>query len=215
LVSTLPGQLADVTLLDGTKVSLGGDTKLVIAPDFGSKMRAVKLDGTALFTVAPGQSRPFQLRAGDATVVATGTTFGVRAYPRDDVIAVVVREGGVRVKTGADTRDVAAAHAAVVERSGTIREPSPQELESAFAWTDGRLVITERPLRDAIAEMARWYAYDIRVRDSTLLDRKVTVSAGLQSPRDAIAALERSGNLKFGYDEGRVMVLSDAAPPKK
>jgi ferric-dicitrate binding protein FerR (iron transport regulator) len=209
LVSTLPGQQAGVTLLDGSKVNLGADTKLVIVPDFGAAVRAVKLEGAGRFTVAPGNKHEFVVRAGNAQVTATGTAFGVRAYPTDDMVSVRVREGAVRVNANGDTRDVAAGRALVVTKNGEMREPTAAELESAMSWIDGNLVITNRPLREALADMGRWYAYDIKVRDSTLLARPVTVKASLQSPRDAISQIEQTGRLKFGYDD-QVMVFRDA-----
>lgn len=217
VVSTLPGQQASVTLLDGSRAALGADSKLVIAPDFGSTVRAAKLEGTALFTVAPGNRHPFQVRAGNASVTATGTTFGVHAYPGDDEVTVVAREGSVTVKAAGGTRDVSAARGVVVSKAGVIRDASKHELDRGLGWTEDRLVIADRPLRDALREMSRWYGLEIKVRDSTLLKRSVSVAAGLQSPRDAIAALERSSGLKFDYeDEGRTMVLRDAsAKPAK
>jgi transmembrane sensor len=217
VVNTLPGQQASVTLLDGSRAALGADSKLVIAPDFGSNVRAAKLEGTALFTVAPGNRHPFQVRAGNASVTATGTTFGVHAFPADSEVTVVAREGSVTVKATGGTRDVAAAKGLVVTKAGVIRDATQHDLDRALGWTEDRLVIVDRPLRDALREMARWYGYDIKVRDSTLLNRSVSVTARLQSPRDAIAALERSSKLKFDYeDEGRTMVLRDpAAKPAK
>jgi ferric-dicitrate binding protein FerR (iron transport regulator) len=214
VVSTLPGQQASVTLLDGSRAALGADSKLVIAPDFGSTVRAAKLDGTALFTVAPGNRHPFQVRAGNASVTATGTTFGVRAYPGDDDVTVVAREGSVSVKAAGGTQDVAAGRGLVVTKAGVLRDATAPELDRALGWMEDRLVIADRPLRDALREMSRWYGYDIKVRDTMLLNRPVTVKAGLQSPRDAVAALERSGGLKFDYeDQGRTMVLRDARAP--
>jgi ferric-dicitrate binding protein FerR (iron transport regulator) len=210
VVSTLPAQQASVTLLDGSRAALGADTKLVIAPDFGSNVRAAKLEGAALFTVASGNRNPFQVRAGNASVTATGTTFGVHAYPGDDEVTVVAREGSVTVKATGGTRDVAAGRGLVVTKAGVIRDASASDLDRGLGWMDDRLVITDRPLRSALREMSRWYGYDIRVRDSTLLNRSVSLTAGLRTPRDAIAALERSSKLKFDYeDEGRTMVLRD------
>jgi ferric-dicitrate binding protein FerR (iron transport regulator) len=218
VVSTLPGQQASVTLLDGSRAALGADSKLVIAPDFGATVRAARLEGTALFTVAAGNRHPFQLRAGNASVTATGTAFGVRAYPGDDDVTVVVREGSVSVKAADGSRDVAAGRGLVVTKAGAIRDATAADLARTLSWTEDRLIIADRPLRDALREMSRWYGYDIKVRDSTLLNRPVSVTAGLQSPRDAVAALERSGKLKFDYeDDGRTMVLRDGAakPPTR
>jgi ferric-dicitrate binding protein FerR (iron transport regulator) len=214
-VSTVTGQQASVTLLDGSRATLGADSKLVIAPDFGTTVRAVKLDGAALFTVAPGQQHEFYVRAGNATVTATGTTFGVHAYPADETVVVGVREGSVRVKAD-ETRDVEARRGVVVTKTGAIRDASAAELEEALGWTEDRFVVANRPLRQALKAITRWYATELVVRDSTLLNRPVTVTASLQSSRDAIAALEKTGRLAFGY-EGKTMVLRDAggAPAQK
>ena len=210
VVSTLPGQQAAVELLDGSKATVGADTKLVIAPEFGAMVRAIKMDGAAMFDVKTGHKHPFQVRAGRTTATAVGTKFGVRAYPGEDV-TVVAREGGVTLKAPTGTRDIAAGRGVVVTRAGNLRDATPADIERGFAWAEDRFVITNMPLRDALREMQRWYGYDIKVRDSTLLNRPVNVKAGLQSPRDAIANIEQSGRLKFGYEnDGRTMVLQDA-----
>ncbi|MFN2564689.1 MAG: FecR domain-containing protein [Gemmatimonadaceae bacterium] len=216
VVSTLTGQRASVTLLDGSQAALGADTKLVIAPDFGATVRAVKLEGAALFTAAPAQKHEFYVRAGNATVTATGTIFGVHAYPADETIVVGVREGSVRVKAGGESREVAAQRGVVVTKDGTIRDASAADLEEALSWTEGRFVIRNRPLRHALKQIGRWYAYDVTVRDSALLDRPVTVNASLEASGDAIAALEKTGRLAFGH-EGKTAVLRDAgaAPAKE
>jgi ferric-dicitrate binding protein FerR (iron transport regulator) len=206
-----------VTLLDGSRASLGADSKLVIAPDFGATVRAAKLEGTAMFTVAPGNRHPFLIRAGNTSVTATGTTFGVHAYPGDDDVTVVAREGSVTVKAEGGTRDVAAGQGLVVTKAGGIRDAAGPDIDRALGWTENRFAMAERPLRDVLRAMSRWYGLDIKVRDSTLLNRTVTVAADLQSPRDAITAVERSGRLTFDYEpDGRTRVVRDAAaqPPK-
>ena len=209
--TTVTGQQASVTLLDGSRAALGADSKLVIAPDFGTTVRATKLDGAALFTVAPGQKHEFYVRAGPATITATGTTFGVYAYPDDETAVVVVREGTVTVKAD-ETREVQARRGVVVTKGGAMRDASPAELDEALGWTENRFVIANRPLRHALKAINRWYATEVVVRDSALLNRPVTVSASLQSPADAIAALEKTGKLAFGYeDDGKTRVLRDAA----
>jgi ferric-dicitrate binding protein FerR (iron transport regulator) len=211
VVSTLTGQQAAVTLLDGSRATVGADTKLVIAPDFGTTVRAVKLEGAALFAVAPGGKHEFLVRTGDdVSVTAAGTTFGVYAYPGDERVVVGVREGAVTVKSDKGTREVEASKGVVVAKDGAMSDASAGDLDEALAWTQQKLVVANRPLRDAIKQMNRWYALDLRVADSSLLARPVTVNASLESSRDAIAGLEKTGRLAFGYDADRKMVLSDA-----
>jgi ferric-dicitrate binding protein FerR (iron transport regulator) len=89
-----------------------------------------------------------------------------------------------------------------------MRDPTPQELDEALAWADGRLVMTQKPMPEALNHLQRWYALGLVVRDSSIMDRSVTMNVSLDSSRNAIAALEQSANVKFGY-EGRVRVLRD------
>jgi ferric-dicitrate binding protein FerR (iron transport regulator) len=209
VLSSLPGQRGTTTLGDGSRVTLGPTSKLHIPARFGTDLRALRLEGTASFEVAPGE-QPFQVRARDASIVATGTAFGVRADSADDVVTVGVREGEVVVKAEDASRTVAAGGAVAVAADGTMRDPSPAALEEALGWVDGQFVVNKRPLREVLPKIARWYGLDLTVNNPALLDRVVTLRAGLASSRDVIPALEKSAGLKFGY-EGRKMVLRDTS----
>ncbi|HEU4564521.1 MAG TPA: FecR family protein, partial [Gemmatimonadaceae bacterium] len=104
VVSTQLGQRATATLLDGSEAQLAPDTKLTIPPGFAEKLRAVKLEGAASFTVAPGSQLPFIVRAKGVRITATGTAFDVSAFPDDQSVIVRVREGEVQVKVGEAAR---------------------------------------------------------------------------------------------------------------
>lgn len=204
------GSRTALRLGDGTDVTLGADSKLTVPPGFGDRVRGVGLEGTGTFVVAPGQPLVFQVRAKDVAVKATGTTFTVRAYPDEDLVAVRVKEGQVSVQGQQDPRTLTAGQAVFVDEKGAMREPGQKELDEALAWSDGRLVMTDKPMREALQHLQRWYALGLVVRDSSILDRSVSMNVSLDSSRNAIAALEQSANVKFGY-EGRVRVLRDGA----
>ena len=76
ILTAASGQLAIVTLDDGTKVKLAPGAKLKIPPTF-TNFRAVKLDGNAEFTVTPGQTLPFEIRAGNGSIRSTGGVLDV------------------------------------------------------------------------------------------------------------------------------------------
>ena len=203
------GSRTAITLGDGTDVTLGGDTRLTVPPGFGDRLRGVGLEGTGTFVVAPERPLVFQVRAKDIAIKALGTTFTVRAYPDESFVAVRVKEGQVTVQGQADPRTLTAGQAVMVDAAGTMREPTQQELQESLAWSEGRLVLNKKPMREALQHLQRWYALGLVVRDSAILDRPVSMNVSLDSSRNAIAALEQSANVKFGY-EGRVRVLRDA-----
>ena len=200
------GSRTALRLGDGTDVTLGGDSKLTVPPGFGDRLRGVGLEGTGTFAVAPGQPIVFQVRAKDVAIKATGTTFTVRAYPDENFVAVRTKEGQVTVQGGDEARTLTAGQAVFVDDKGAMREPTQRELDEALAWADGRLVMTEKPMRDALHHLQRWYALGLVVRDSSIMDRAVSMNVSLDSSAGAIAALEKSANVKFGY-EGRIRVL--------
>ena len=95
-----------------------------------------------------------------------------------------------------------------------MREPTAVELQEATSWNDKTLTIANRPLRDVLPQLKRWYGLDIKVIDAPLLARMVTMQASLDSPNEAITGVSQSANVKFGY-EGKTMVFTDVKATKK
>jgi ferric-dicitrate binding protein FerR (iron transport regulator) len=198
VVTSNPGQLGNLILDDGTKVRIAPESKLSIPKAYGTKLRAVKIEGGANFDVAAGQRRPFLVRAGNAIVEAKGTNFTVRAYPADSSVTVVVGAGSVEVRQGKQAQTVPAGKS-VFLTGNTMRAASTDERDAADAWRNGTLAVTNRPLRDVLPQLRRWYGLDIHAEQPTLLDRPVSFRASLDSSRQAIRGVESSTGLEFGY----------------
>lgn len=211
-LTAAPGQTGMLTLDDSTKVMLAAGSKLTIPKLFGEEMRAVRVDGAARFTVASGHAKPFEIRAGKAAVLVTGTTLTVRAYPNDPAAIVHVAEGQATVKVGKEQRPVTAGRSLLVDNDENIREPSPDELALAVNWADRRVTIKNRQLRDIVQEMNRLYGSDIKVPELKVLDRVGSVDAPLDSMRVAISQVESSADVEFGW-EGQTMVFRTKKAP--
>lgn len=175
------GGLKDVHLSDGSSVVLGGRTKVAVA--FSRQRRAVTLlEGQAWFKVAHEPHWPFMVAAGDGTITDVGTAFLVT---RDsDRVVVTVTEGAVEVS----------ARSALRPRLGILHEPSPKPIlvavrvirgeelaigdngalsrvnstdpHAATAWTHGRLIFDDQPLRYVIETIDRYSSRHIAVSPS-------------------------------------------------
>jgi transmembrane sensor len=211
-VESSPGQIGTVTLNDGTKMRMGPQTRFMKPEDFPGKLRAVKVDGTAQFDVAPGQVLPFRVIAKRTQIIATGTSFAVSSYASDSGVMVFVKEGTVTVKSGKMTATAAANQALLIDHD-TSRMLTDAEKADAFGWLDGRVVVTHKPLRYALAQLVRWFNLDIKVPDLTLLDRDASLNVSLDSSLVAITQIEKSANVKFGY-EGENKLFRDATSKK-
>ena len=198
------GQTGNLTLDDSTKVTLAPGSKLTIPRQFGVEMRAVKIEGAARFTVTPGNPQLFEIRAGDAAIIATGTTIIVRAYPNDKLVTVLLREGMANLRVDKNVQAVSVGQAVVVD-DHKVRPAAPKEVAEATNWTDRRVTVSRR-LRDVVDEINRWYGVDIKVPELKAHERPATVDAPLDSLRSAIAQVEQSADVQFGY-EGQTMVF--------
>lgn len=199
VVPSLPAQIAVATLDDGSTVRLAPESRLSIPTGFGPDLRAVKLEGAGTFQVAPGQPKNFQVHTRNAVVIAKGTKFTVRNYEGDSATTVVVHEGSVDVRVGKATQPLAAGSSMIAVTGQAPRVATTAEADEAAGWTAGTLAVNNRPLREVLPLMRRWYGLTVSVPQDTLLARPVTLRASLDSSRQAIRGIERSTGLEFGY----------------
>ena len=208
VINTPPGRAGTINLGDGSTAHMAPESKLTIPKDFSPSLRGVGVEGATTFDVAKGLEQQFEVHARNAIVVATGTSFTVSAYPADSQAIVVVKEGSVEVRQGEVMRPVSAGTGLVVRDNGTMRIATAEEREEASGWATGTLAVEDRPLREALVKVKRWYGYDIRVPHDSLLTRKVTMRASLDSGMQAIRLIEKSSGLEFGY-AGQNMVFRE------
>jgi len=207
-IASSSGQIGSVKLGDGSTMRLGPETKVFIPDGFPTKIRAIRVDGTAAFEVAPNQTLPFRVVANRTHFIATGTKFAVSSYPEDSAAKVLVEEGSVTVKAGQQTSVVSAGQAMEADKAG-IHALADDDKAESFSWVDRKLVINQKPLRHVVAALSRWFNSDVKVPDAPLLDRPTTLDVPLDSNMLAIKQVEQSANVKFGY-EGQNKVLRDA-----
>jgi transmembrane sensor len=159
---TGPGETRSVTLADGSHIRL--DAASTMSVRLGLFRRRVELgDAEATFDVAKDAKRPFEIAVGDQRVRVIGTEFNIRNY--DGFTAVTVRRGIVavyqnnegdqplaRLTKGTELRHV------VGSTRFTTRQVDP---DSAFAWTQGRLICDDLPLSEIVPYLNRRYSTHI------------------------------------------------------
>lgn len=98
------GSKADITLSDGTTVTLNAGSRLKFDNTFGISNRVVQLEGEGFFKVAKDAERPFLVKTSHLNVHALGTSFNVKAYPGEKTIETTLIEGSVKVEEIIDGR---------------------------------------------------------------------------------------------------------------
>lgn len=217
-VATAVGENRTVSLRDGSKITLGGDTR--IAVDYSENQRDIELSrGEALFTVTRDATRPFKVRTGDATVIALGTEFNVRRE-RDRLI-VSVTEGRVLVEpvthfipvtllqefkpklrpVRLDAGQQATAGSAGIERAEPMEDPA-----AATAWQSGQLSFRMEPLRYVLENVNRYAPKPIVLEDESLGTLVITGMVKRENFDGWIRSLERTFGLDAVEEPDRIVM---------
>jgi transmembrane sensor len=168
VVQTATDELRSLRLPDGSRVSLGPETRFEL--DFSSQQRVLKMQsGEAFFEVARDAVRPFSVDTPAGRVTAVGTAFTVHAA--DNRLAVSVTEGAVRIDP--EGTIVSAGNRLVRDRTETKVRPLASE-EEALAWQQGRLEYQGEPLRVVVADINRYSPVKVRIDDPVLRERRYT-----------------------------------------
>ena len=208
-IQSTSGQIGTTKLPDGSAMTMGPETRIWVPETFGQKSRVVKVVGTAQFEVKPGMVLPFRVVVNRNHIIATGTKFAVSTFNPDSLAMVLVQEGTVTLKAGKNIANATAGQAMLLDATKGIRALTDDEKAEAFNWVDKRVTVRNKQLRYVVAQMARWFNYDIKVPDAPLLDRMATIDVPLDSSKLAITQVEESAKVKFGY-EGETKVFRDA-----
>lgn len=169
-------------LPDGTKGWLQANANIHFS--YNEKgQREVILDGKAFFNVAKNENKPFIVCVNDFKVKVHGTRFNVSSDNYSPYSQVYLEEGSVEMLS-------------LDDKYQTMLQPgeefffdkSKQQFtvkkgirEDHLAWTEGVLLLKNKPLKDAIRELEQFYYVDIELEDKEL--ENLTLYARIQNER--------------------------------
>ena len=154
-----------VRLADGTLVFLNSASELKYPVVFTGNTREVFLTGEAWFEVKQDTAHPFIVHADDMNIKVLGTSFGVRAYPRQDIAMTTLVSGSVEIM-GGDRPYVLVPGEQIVyrkeQRQATIRGV---DTELYVSWKDGYYKLRNTSLEEIMSTLSVWYGVEVSYRD--------------------------------------------------
>lgn len=201
---TLAGEQRVLTLDDGSRVTLAGDSAINLSLS-GRQRHITLLRGRVYFQVARDPQRPFVVEAGEARVRVTGTRFEVR---RDggDRVRLTVAEGEV-IASGGDRRLTLRAGEQVHWLRDRLGDRHRVDVDRVLAWLEGRLVFRDQPLRDVLRELAPHHPDRLLLLDQGLAERRLSGTFNIGDPDAALSALSQTLPLTLRRLPG-VVILS-------
>jgi transmembrane sensor len=179
----------DIRLSDGTTIKLNVDSELSVM--YSNKTRRVRLErGEALFTIAAGDNRAFEVVAANGRVRDIGTRFGVRIHGFTTSVIVTSGTVDVTIERHDDTHRLVAGEELDYDTEGKVTQARKIDAEASMAWADGLLVLNAATLAEAAEEISRYNDIKILLSDPALNDFRISGTFDLHATHDILAAIE-------------------------
>jgi transmembrane sensor len=151
--STVNGQVASLTLVDGTKVWLNGGSKLSYPETFRGDKREITLTGEAFLDVAHDDNKAFIVHTGKIRTQVLGTSFNIKAYAEDAFVKVDVVTGKVGVVTAAAPTVFLTPQqeAKIDKKSHLATTVNGIDVSALSGWKDGDFIVKNMMLHEVLS----------------------------------------------------------------
>lgn len=188
---TLPGEVKEFVLFDGTKVWLNSKTVLITSEPFVDENREVLLIGEGYFEVAHDAEKPFIIKTSSLKTTVLGTNFDISAYPGDNNTVISLYEG--KVELSDKNRP---AYKMVMKPGQQVSFTNDEkkfyiksnELEKPAEWREGILRFYDEDLNSISKKLERKFMKQIFIMDDEVGKLRFTASFDTE-PLDKILTL--------------------------
>ncbi|AQR61484.1 hypothetical protein BZG35_07330 [Brevundimonas sp. LM2] len=191
VISTAVGEIRDVTLSDGSRVTLDTDTRIRVK--MSASARRLQLEaGQAYFAVAHDADRPFEVALADRAVVVTGTRFTTSLIQGRAHVALL--DGSITLEPrGAEGGPARLAPGQAMRfTAGRPLQPQPRfDPTTAADWRARRRIYLDVPLSDVLADLSRYTTQNLVVADPAVARMRVTAVVPLEGPGSVVASIDR------------------------
>ncbi|MBA2934002.1 FecR domain-containing protein [Sphingomonas sp. CGMCC 1.13654] len=162
------GQQADVTLPDGSTVTLDTASRLEVRYD--GDMRRVLLDGQGWFRLKPSE-KPFLVSAGGHSFTADRGSFDIRTDPGQ--VRAFAMDGSLSL-AGGDSSVALTSGKLLAARGNDVTIQKLDDPASFTGWRSGLLQFDDVPVAQAASELNRYRRRPIRIADSRVASLHVS-----------------------------------------
>lgn len=180
------GEIVDLRLADGTRVTLGGKSSISFRGE-RSRRIVVLTDGDAIFDVVKDPRRPFTVYSGAGSTTALGTRFSVRKSPGG--VKVTLAHGSVKVavKNGEGGEIVLHPGAQATYNGDRIGAVKSVDVNAEMAWTSGKFYFSREPLSSVIYSLNRYTEKPIIIEGDKIAN---TLVSGIVDRKDMLHWLQ-------------------------
>lgn len=193
-----------MSLPDGTRVHLNGNSRISYPLSFAGDLREVALVGEAYFIVAKDAHHPFIVHTAKGDIKEYGTEFNVNT--NGDKTSVVLVRGSISVSVkGGSEQMMKPGDKADIGENGITK--SQVDVAPYIAWNTGHFSFEDCTLDELMQVVGRWYGRQVEFTSGTLRTVRFTGSLSryesIENTLEVIAAL---ANVRIEQQEHKILI---------
>lgn len=204
-----PGQNAQLTLADGSKVWLNAGSTLNFPTRFAEGKRQVSLDGEGFFEVQANKDKPFIVSTSHYDITALGTSFNVKAYEKSTDFETALLTGKVEITDRMSDQIVSLMPDNQVVSIDSKLSVMPIQHADYFLWRNGILYFNE-PLMGVLKKLELYFDVNIQVNNKSVQQNKRHSTAKFRT-RDGLYhildVLQLTHHFTYKKDEEKNLII--------
>ncbi len=197
-----------ITLPDGSVVSLNAESKLQYPEEFTGTERKVKLTGEGFFNVTKNPEKPFVIETDNAEVRVLGASFNVNTRISESNVEVFVETGLVELKrknNGGEKLLIKPGNVGVLTKNKL--EKTINTNNNIIAWKTREIIFREDKISDVIHILNTVYNTSIICENQQVLNLKYTSTFVNQEINSVLNVICVTFDLKVEYKNDKIYLI--------
>jgi len=234
--TTHPTKKDQLTLSDGTIVTLNSATTIKYPDHFGDSTREVYLEGEAYFDVSKDPLHPFIIHTDKMNIRVLGTSFNVKSYQSEPLGEASLINGSIEVTLNDRPSDriiLKPKEKLIVQNNGTMKKtvnPDPSTSDTVArkttrysltnltyfhntagtvvetSWVENKLVFSEKDFIDLSGQLERWYGVHIQFANDRVKHYNFTGFFEKETLPEALDALKMIEQFNYKITDSTVYI---------
>ena len=201
-----------VKLSDGTQVYLNSESQLKYPVHFieGQTRKVELVYGEAYFDVSPStehKGAKFKVINNAQEVEVLGTEFNIKAYKDDPNIYTTLVEGKVVVANNDSKQSLVPNQQFKLNTETNNFSVTKVDVNEFISWKDGVFQFVNKPLKDIMKVLSRWYDVDIIFENKALESIEFIGTINKNLSIEEVLSIMKSFSIKNYEIKGKTLIL--------
>lgn len=197
-----------IHLSDGSTVILNSNSTLSYPKEFTDAERVVILNGEAFFDIKKNAGKPFKVITGDVVTTVLGTSFNIKAYSNDHMIAVSVLTGKVAVSNKEKILATLEPNDQLIfDKEEQSAQQQIVDINKTISWKPVNIKLENASLIQVMESLSKTYDMEYEFMNPHTQDCPITFTySNEDSIEEVMTVIGKVLKLKYSISNKKIMI---------